>query len=122
MWRAVYNEYQIKPNGELKSGFFKSKDLSCDIAIFTSTENARRGLHEPRRPETAGLVEFLVDEIRSVSANTTVEHRPLITGECKKHYSHAQLVGKITEGQAQQLKKIVRIVIAPQINFPEQNN
>ncbi len=113
IWRSVYNKHQIKDDGTLKSSFFRDRNgLSCDIAKFTTIEKARRGRGiPPRWPESSGLVQFKVLDIREQKINSDIKHDPI--SDKPKNYSHCILTTTLTEGQSKLMKQKSQLIIKP---------
>lgn len=106
VWRTVYNKYQIKKSGELKSSFFRDKNgLSCDLASYTTVNKAILGITDPPRPKYAGLVQFLVADIRSDDIASDIIHKPIKLNN-KKNYAHCVLTTYFTQSQANKMKEL----------------
>jgi len=115
LWRVIPPE-QIDEDGTLKSGFFRSNGLSSDIAILTSKRRCRMGHSDPRTwPATHGLAQITVGMVKEVSHSTVgVSHDPLTTPKDKViNYSHAIFDGRLTAGQAKQLRNNAKTLILP---------
>lgn len=116
LWRAVYNKHQLKPDGTLKSNFFRDKNgLSCDLASYTTIKRALRGVQDPPRPLFGGLVEFSVESVRSPEIGSDVEHKPAILNY-RRNYAHCQLTTYLTQGQSRTLKGKICYRVAPDLD------
>lgn len=134
LWRAIYNKYQIKESGELKSSYFRDEDgLSCDLASYTTRKKAKRGIREKPWPNYSGLVEFFVKDIRNADVKGEIYHNPLKRDKklkTRRNYSHClikpappketnnkkeQSAKQLTRGQSKILKEKSKIIISPNI-------
>jgi hypothetical protein len=113
LWRAVYNDFQMR-DGQLKPGFFRDKrGLSCDLARFSTREKSRlgRGLW----PTTAGLVEIsagLVRGVTQIKTHSDVLHDPVT--EPKKNYAHSVVLpGNLNGKETDELVAKANIIIQP---------
>lgn len=106
LWRAVFNRAQIKDDGTLKSSFFRDRNgLSCDIARFTTEENACK----PRGEESLwikspGLVILTLRLVRLVYEKSDIDvcHSP---DKNYNNYAHCMFTKELNRTQARMLTK-----------------
>jgi len=112
LWRAVYNEKQVKKDGTLKPAFFRDKNgLSCDLARFSTIEKSRMGHKKPPRWGLhSGLVELDVSTLREIGAD--VQHKP-IKKKRENNYAHCQFSSFLATDLARKLIDNSRIIIKP---------
>jgi len=124
LWRAVFNKHQVKDNGELKSSFFRvKKGLSCDLASYTTKKCCKLGIRNPPWPSYSGIVEFTVQNIRSVNAEIT--HAPLKKDpkeNSRENYAHCLIKRnppnnekELPSGDAKKLIEHSKIIVHPNV-------
>ena len=104
LWRCVYNNHQIKPDGTLKSGFFMNQRVSTDIAILTTEEKSSKARGKAEFwIKVPGLVELNLGSVRSLSVDKDidVEHDPL--KQNPQNYAHSVFTKQLSRGQARKL-------------------
>lgn len=117
LWRAVYKKEQLKRNGKPTAAFFRDRNgLSCDLAIFTTTERSRRGIKRPPWPEGTGLVEFSVALVRDPPIESDVRHHPLKKSKSqRKNYAHCRLSTHLDADQGRHLAETSKIIVVPDL-------
>lgn len=109
LWRCVYNNHQIKPDGTLKSGFFMNKRVSIDITILTTEDKSCKARGKVAFwIKVPGLVELYVGSVRSLLGdnNIDVEHDPI--KQKPKNYAHSIFTKQLSRGQARELVTMCR--------------
>lgn len=112
LWRKVFNSEQIKPNGDLKSAFFRdTRGISCDLSRFSTIKKSMKPIgNRALWIKKPGLVKFSVQSVRSLSVDTLVDvlHDP-------NNYAHCLFSSTLNKGQAKKLIRMSSFEVVPEV-------